>query len=128
MSWTVYAVYMLFTGGVRWGGPHAFTLPDWVQMLYNISHSIFVSCTAVLVAYLILKRLPVSMLAWPLAVIMDTPTHSREFFPTPFLWPFSDWHFPGISWGQGWFVILNWTLIICCMVLIKKKLGSWKDK
>lgn len=40
------------------------------------------------------------MLAWPLHILIDIPTHTAEFFPTPFLWPVSNFHVDGISWGN----------------------------
>lgn len=60
----------------------------------------------------ILESFPVILLGWGLHILMDIPTHSKTFYPTPFLWPFSEWTFNGFSWGQPWFMIVNYSLII----------------
>lgn len=59
-----------------------------------------------------LSSFPAILLGWGLHILMDIPTHSKTFYPTPFLWPFLDWTFDGISWGQPWFMIVNYSLII----------------
>ncbi len=116
-SWGIYLFYRLFTG-LRFGRPHLDTIPAWVFTLYNISHSIFVAAAVIAVVWVILKRLPIYMLAWPIAILMDVLTHTREFLPTPFLWPFSDWRFPGISWGNRTFMIVNYCLILLSLLVI----------
>ena len=40
------------------------------------------------------------------------------FLPTPFLWPISDWKFPGISWAEPWFMVVNYTLMLGCLIWI----------
>ena len=116
-SWLIYMIYRLimFEG---FGRPMLNGIPGWVFMLYNISHSLFVAGAAILIVYIMLKKLPVYMLAWPLAITIDTFTHTREFLPTPFLWPVSDWHFPGVSWGSWQFMAANYTLIALALILI----------
>jgi hypothetical protein len=66
-----------------------------------------------------IRRSPaVAMLAWPLHILMDIPTHRAGRYGTPFLWPLTDYRFDGISWGQRWFMILNWSLIgAACLAL-----------
>jgi hypothetical protein len=98
--------------------------------LYNYSHSIFIFLlvAAAVFAFVYLKNkkislmdLPISMVGWPLHILMDIPTHSYKFYPTPFLWPFSDWKFNGFSWGQWWFIILNYSLLIFVFFRLRKK-------
>ena len=122
-SWFIYMIYRIatFENIGQFSIEH---IPDWVYTLYNISHSLFVAFAAIFAVYLIRKKLPVYMLAWPAAIVMDLFTHSREFLPTPFLWPISAWRFPGISWGNGYFMIGNYIAIALCFAyifLIKKK-------
>jgi len=116
-SWFIYMIYRLimFEG---FGRPMLNGIPNWVFMLYNISHSLFVASTAILIGYIILRKFPIYMLAWPMSIIIDTLTHTREFLPTPFLWPISEWHFPGISWGDKYFMIVNYTLITLSIAYI----------
>lgn len=121
-SWGIYLFVLLFTGGFTPGRPDIASIPGWVWTLYGVSHSIFTAGVVILAIYLITKKLkkkfPIYVLAWPLSILMDIPTHSREIFPTPFLWPISDWKFPGYSWGNGAFMIVNWTLIFLCLIYI----------
>ena len=117
LSWFIYAVYNLFSGS-RFGRPSLSSIPNWAFDLYNISHSLLVAAAVILLIYIILKRVPIYIFAWPIAILMDVPTHTREFLPTPFLWPVSDWGFPGISWGTRWFMILNYSAIVILMIII----------
>ena len=41
-----------------------------------------------------------SNIAWPFHIILDFFTHSIEYFPTPILWPISDYKFDGIPWSN----------------------------
>lgn len=118
-SWMIYFIFNLVTGNMSNGGPpHLDNIPDWVFTLYGISHSLIVCTVIFLVIYLVFKTVPIYLFAWPVAVLMDIPTHSREFLPTPFLWPVSDWHFPGFSWGNGWFMLINFILIVICLTYV----------
>lgn len=123
LSWAIYFIYqIIFLGG--FGPPVIEQIPKWVFFLYGLSHSLVISTIAVIVTYFILGRLFLPMLAWPIAIIMDLLTHTKEFLPTPFLWPISNYAFDGISWGTKWFMILNWGLILTCIITIK----LWKTK
>jgi len=95
------------------------------NMLYNLSHSIFIFLIVFSFIYLIFKKPIWEMGAWLLHILMDIPTHSYAFYPTPFLWPFSEWKFNGFSWGQPWFMILNVSLLITFYLILyftKKKI------
>lgn len=45
--------------------------------------------------------------AWGLHILMDIPTHSSSFFPTPFLWPVSDFTVNGIPWSAPYIFFPN---------------------
>lgn len=108
-SWTIYLIYNLFTGG--FGRPQLGSIPDWVFTLYGISHSIIIFGLVILAVFLIKKSIPIYLWAWGLHIAIDVPTHSREFLPTPFLWPI-EWYFPGISWGTPWLFYSYWSFLI----------------
>ena len=127
-SWVIYLIYRLITWQVTFGNSHLNSLPDWVFTLYGLSHSLVICGLVFFVVYLVLKKIPIFMLAWPLAILMDIPTHTREFLPTPFLWPVSAWKFPGISWGSKWFMILNWSLILLGLGYILASKKGWLRK
>jgi hypothetical protein len=65
------------------------------------------------------------MLGWLLHIILDIPSHSIDFFATPFLFPVSDYVFQyGARWSIPWFMILNYSLLLILFVylfFIKKK-------
>lgn len=100
----------------RFGGGVRELLPVFLQPhnLYLLSHSLIVFA-AIFGAVWLLRRKPALMLlAWPLHILMDIPTHRAGRFGTPFLWPLSDYRFDGISWGQQWFMILNYSALAAC--------------
>jgi len=43
------------------------------------------------------------VLPWFFHILLDIPGHSIEFFPTPFLHPFSDFMLDGVRWSTWWF-------------------------
>jgi len=126
-SWGIYFFYRIFTG-MEFGKPNLELTPDWVFTLYGVSHSLVVSLFVIGIVYLILKKVPIFMWAWPIAIVMDVITHTREFLPTPFLWPLSDWVFPGISWGTKWFMVTNLSLIIMALIWIKYRKKEKRKK
>lgn len=91
------------------GKPSIHTLPDWLYVAYNFSHSLIVIGALWLLLWFTYRRVAVPFLAWPLHILCDIPTHSQAFFPTPFLFPLSSYTFDGFSWGQRWFMITNYT-------------------
>ncbi|HLC85729.1 MAG TPA: hypothetical protein VJG30_00360 [Candidatus Nanoarchaeia archaeon] len=96
-------------------------IPDYIYQSYNITHSLLIFSVTVLVFYLIIRSIPWPLLAWGIHIIIDIPTHTREFFPTPILWPISDINVSGISWGTPWFMIVNYSaLVIVYGIIIYK--------
>lgn len=111
------------------------------EYLYNFSHSIFVFtivfCTVWFVRNKIARRRSGTegaaasasgsdgpkweMGGWLLHIIMDIPTHSYAFFPTPVLWPLFGWKFNGFSWATPWFLILNYSLLILVYWLLRER-------
>jgi hypothetical protein len=132
LSWGIYFFYNIFLNGLTFGKPDVNVVPEWVFTLYGVSHSLIVSSLVCIIivglVYYFTKKIFWYVLAWPIAVILDILTHTREFLPTPFLWPISTWAFPGISWGTLWFFTLNWSLIIVSLVYILGKKKNWLKK
>lgn len=97
----------------RFGGGVRDLLPVFLQPhnLYLISHSLVIFTVLFLILWYVRKQPALVMLSWPLHILMDIPTHRAGRFGTPFLWPVSDYRFDGISWGQSWFMILNYSAI-----------------
>ena len=79
--------------------------------LYNISHSLLIFFVVFLLVVWFFRRPVWEMSAWLLHILMDIPSHSYAFFPTPFLWPFSDFKVSGIPWATPVFFWTNYALI-----------------
>jgi len=88
--------------GPDWGSglPNPETIPQFVHILYNITHSLVVFAVVFGLVWLLRKKLFIPILAWGLHILVDIPTHSAAFFPTPFLWPISNVAIDGVNWGQ----------------------------
>ena len=52
------------------------------------------------------------LLAAPLHILMDIPTHTKDSFPVQFLTPFSRLQVNGIHWSNRWVLISNYCLIM----------------
>lgn len=90
--------------------------------LYSISHSIFVFLGIFSVAWLMRGKKPArEMGGWLLHILIDIPSHSYRFFPTPFLWPISSWKLDGLSWASPGFMIVNYSLLVLVFVLLRRK-------
>lgn len=89
--------------------------------LYNISHSVFIFLLIFCLVYLLTKKTSWVMGGWLLHIIIDIPTHSYGFFPTPFLWPVSQWKFNGFPWNNPWFMLINYSAIIVVYLLLRNK-------
>jgi|SRR3989344_6660553 len=89
--------------------------------LYSISHSLIVFGAVFGLVYLVLRRPVWELLAWGMHILIDIPTHSYDFYPTPFLWPLSDLKVNGISWATPWFLAVNYFAIVLVFLLLRKK-------
>lgn len=116
LSWGIYTIWP--KKGFDWKNPDWSLMPNWIMTLYGITHSLFVVAVVFAIVYLIFKEIPLFLLAWPLHIFIDIPTHDKAFLPTPFLWPLSNYKFAGISWGQKWFMTANWSAIVIVLALI----------
>ena len=127
-SWLIYMVVRIFTGSLAMGKPNLHTVPPWMDTLYGISHSLIIFLLVAIIVYLVYKKIPIYLFAWPIHILIDIPTHSRDFLPTPFLWPISNWAFPGISWGTRWLFVSYWSLIIVLIIFIVFRKNGWYPK
>ncbi len=103
-----------FLGQPDWsnGPPSPETIPQFVHVLYNFTHSFVVFAVIFAIVWLIGKKLYFLMLGWPLHILVDIPTHSDRFFPTPFLWPISDYRVDGHPWSSPEIFIPNVILLV----------------
>ena len=89
--------------------------------LYNFSHSAIVFALMFALAWLLMHRPVWEMGGWLLHIVMDIPTHSYAFFPTPVLWPLFGWKFNGFSWATPWFLFLDYGLLVLVYWLLREK-------
>jgi hypothetical protein len=104
-----YFLYTLITGTLAMGKPEISAVPSFVFISYDISHSLIVAVLLLLlVRFVISKKYAISFLAYPLHILLDIPSHDRAFFPTPFLYPLSDFVIDGIPWSNPYFMAFNY--------------------
>ena len=118
LSFGVFVAENLINGNIQRGPPPINTIPLWVFASYNLTHSFVVFIATFLLIYLLTKSLFWPLTAWGIHIMIDIPTHSSRFFPTPFLWPLSSYTFDGISWFSPWFMILNYSTLLVVFVVI----------
>lgn len=116
-AFTPFFFQQVFSGGLALAHPENVHIPDYVYRLYDVSHSLIVAALTLGAIRLLCGNLPLYLLAWPLHIVMDIPTHSRAFFPTPFLWPISSYKVDGIAWSTPWLMILNYSAIALVFLL-----------
>jgi len=111
VSFGPHLVLSIIVGNSMFGRPDLANIPVSVFMLYNLTHSLVIFALAVLTVYLITKKIHWFMFGWGLHVLIDIPTHTKEFFPTPFLYPFSQPFIDGIRWSNPVFMAVNYSLL-----------------
>ncbi len=80
--------------------------------LYNLSHSLVIFGVVFLLVWLIRKKPVLPLAGWGLHILIDIPTHTARFFPTPFLWPLADVKIDGYAWSHFWMMVLNYTALL----------------
>ncbi len=98
--------------GTEHGHPNITEFPVYAQNLYNTTHSLIVFGAVFILVWIIRKKPYWLLLAWALHIIIDIPTHSFDLFPTPFLWPISDFKVDGIPWRNSIILIPNFILLV----------------
>ncbi|GKS58578.1 hypothetical protein YTPLAS18_21050 [Nitrospira sp.] len=93
------------------GTPPESSIPQYVHHLYNVTHSLVVFLVAFLAVWAIRGQPLWELSAWGLHVLVDVPTHSYAFFPTPILWPLFGWKFDGWQWSTPAILIPNYILL-----------------
>lgn len=104
---------------------------DLAATLYQYSHSLVIWAVVFIIAWVFYKRPRFELLGWALHILIDIPSHVLSFYPTPFLFPISNYHFPyGIPWSDKWYMIINYSLLIICFVVITltQKKGNKTEK
>lgn len=90
----------------------------YAEKSYQYTHSIIIFALAFVLVALIRKYwfkfgsfVYWPMFGWLLHILIDIPTHT-DFFATPLLFPFSNYHFiNGISWAHPTFMLINYSVL-----------------
>lgn len=112
--WMAAALDMAETPDFSHGTPPEATIPQYVHHLYNFTHSLVIFLLVFLLIGAFRKRPLWELAAWGLHVLVDVPTHSHAFFPTPVFWPFFSWKFDGWQWMTPAILIPNYVLLALC--------------
>jgi hypothetical protein len=107
---------LIHSGGFVFGKPDGNIIPHYVFQLYSVTHSYFTFLFVFLILWAIYKKPNWLMIGWPIHITMDIFTHSKAFFPTPFLWPLSNYRYDGIPWSH-WYILLPNVFILACLYL-----------
>lgn len=92
--------------------PDPSQIPLYVHTLYDLTHSLVIFALVFGLVWIIRRRPWWIMGGWGLHILVDIPTHSSAFFPTPFLFPVSDFHIDGHPWSSPEIFIPNVILLI----------------
>ena len=110
------------------GTPPESSIPPYVHSLYHVTHSLVVFVLVFFLIWALYKRPVWELGAWGLHVLVDVPTHSYAFFPTPVFWPFFGWKFDGWQWTNPAILIPNYVLLALCYAwLFSRVIGSRKS-
>lgn len=108
-SWSALVTYM---GALPGQEP---VMPWWVNEvshnLHCFAHSGVVLGVLTLLIWLRTRRIWVPLLGWWSHVIIDVFSHSRDFYPSPVLWPFTREGFDGIAWNSTSFMVVNYSAL-----------------
>lgn len=102
---------------------------DLASYLYQYSHSLVVWAAVFIIVSIIYKRPRYELFGWALHILIDIPSHGIGFYPTPFLFPLSDYRFPyGIPWSNIYYMIINYSALVLVWggIFIKKLLQNKK--
>lgn len=126
LSFGIFFAQRIYSRGFDFlsGPPPVSIIPPYVSSMYNITHSLIIFATTFFLVWIIRKKIFLPMFAWGFHVFLDIFTHSTQFFPTPFLWPISNYAFNGIPWGHPviWFPNAGLLIVFYALFWRKKRL------
>lgn len=118
----IWYFYQLLTGQMSApnGRPDFDSMPlaQLTHQLYDYTHSFVPFVIVLLLVWAIVRKFPWFLLGWGLHIAIDIFSHSREFFPTPFLYPISDVNVNGIPWSHPIFMAINYSLLLVLYLLL----------
>ena len=90
-----------------------------VHHLHCIAHSAVVAGTVTLLVWRLHRQWLIPVLGWWSHIVIDTFSHSAEFYAVPVLYPFTYRGFDGVAWNTPTFTLINYlTLAAVCILLL----------
>lgn len=93
-------------------------IPGYVYEIYGYTHSAVVWGVAALLAWLLLRRLPLWQLGWGTHIALDVFTHDAGHFPTRLLYPFSGFHVDGVAWSDPLLFTCTYVALLICYLAV----------
>jgi len=112
LSFGPYFLTEIWNHAIPFGHRDLTQIPPYVYSLYNVTHSLIIWLLIGIALCVLMRRLVWEWGAWGLHIVIDIFSHSSRFFPTPFLWPVSNFHVNGVSWASPWFMAINYGLLV----------------
>ncbi len=112
LSFGPHTLASILTFNFPHGKPALSSIPSYIFTMYNITHSLIPVSLVILAIYFVTRKFYVPFLAWYLHILIDIPSHTTDFFPTPYLWPLKTPFVSGISWGNKYFMLINYSCIL----------------
>ena len=90
----------------------------YITTAYNLTHSLVLFAAVVGIVWLVWRKPYLPLAGWGLHIVIDIFSHSRAFFPTPFLYPISNYTVDAISWTYPYFLLPNFAVLAAVYLLI----------
>jgi hypothetical protein len=84
--------------------------------LHCTLHSAVIAGAVTLACWAWTRSLWLPLLGWWSHIVIDVFTHSKDFYPAPIFYPFTQWGFDGLAWNTPWFLVANHTVIALAIV------------
>lgn len=129
--WILFVLTFLWIVNLpAWQQNNVSWIPWYIFFLYAVTHSLIIFAIVFFVTFLILKKFYLPFIARFLHIIIDIPTHSLKFFPTPFLWPICDFKIDWIPWSNPKILISDLIILFILyswIFVLKKKKQYYKN-
>ncbi len=101
--------------------PSFYFFLEFTRLAYSFTHSLVIFVLVFGILYLWKGRYFWLLGGWLFHIVLDVPTHTYKFYPTPVLWPISSFRFSGIAWHEPWFLIVNYAALILTYVWLFRR-------
>jgi hypothetical protein len=91
--------------------------------LHCILHGAVIATVVTLACWAWTRTLWLPLLGWWSHIVIDVFTHSKDFYPAPIFYPFTQWGFDGLAWNTPWFLFANHAAIALAIVWLLWRRG-----